>query len=188
MAASLHPIPPRKKFSRALVDRMQEAGVFQEERLELIDGELIDKMGQNPPHSFLLRKLRVFLDTVFGEQRVLVQQPVEAASGERERTLPEPDLAVLREDSPDYRTRHPRGDELVLVVEVADTTVHFDLTVKAGIYARAGVPEYWVADLNRNQIIVHRLPREGEYRELRHLSGDDVVAPGSSATAAELFD
>src|SRR5258708_1406621 len=89
--------PPRKRFTRGEVEQMLEAGLFAGQRLELIDGELIDKMGQNPPHAYAIQALLSWLVKVFGAQQTRVQLPLEAAVAEQERSLPEPDLAVLAE-------------------------------------------------------------------------------------------
>ena len=166
----------RKRFTRGEVDRMLETGILDGQRCELIDGELIDKMGQNPPHAYAIRRLFAWLIGLFGPDRLQVQSPVEVKPGDSEWSLPEPDLAVLAEAGGDYRKRHPRGDELLLVVEVADTSLRQDLTTKRDLYARASVGEYWVLDLQSRRLIVHRNPGHGEYRETAILNEDDLAA------------
>ena len=109
-------------------------------------------------------------------RRHKVQLPIEAGARDRERSLPEPDLAVLREIKPDYDTRHPRGDELLLVIEVSDTTAAFDLSRKVALYASAGVPEYWVLDLSRRVLVVHRQPSGSACRLVELLAEGDTVA------------
>jgi len=156
---------------------MLDAGLFAGQRFELIDGDLIDKMGQNPPHSHALRLVHAWLITIFGK-RVQMQQSVEAAPAERERTLPEPDLSVLAEFKGDYGKRHPRGDELLLAIEVADTTARYDATTKRDLYARAGVPEYWVLDIGARRLIVHRRPSQGKFEQIDSLPEDAVVYAG----------
>ena len=114
---------------------------------------------------------------------IRIQLPIEAAGADRERSLPEPDVAVLTERKSEYQKRHPRGDELVLVVEVSDTTAAFDLSRKAVIYANARVPEYWVLDIPRRQLVVHRQPEGPTYR-LRQLffEADTVSVEGRTET------
>jgi Uma2 family endonuclease len=159
--------PPRRRFSRSDVERMQAAGLFTGLRYELIQGDLIDKMSQNPPHAFCITRLNTLLGQIFGASRLRPQIPLEVAPGDQQWSLPEPDLAVLAaNDVPPetlYQTRHPRGDETALVVEVADTTLRHDLTAKRDLYARAGVPEYWVLDITGRRLILHRDPIDGEY-------------------------
>jgi Uma2 family endonuclease len=79
--------------------------------------------------------------------------------------------------------RHPRGDELLLLVEVSDTTSCFDRTVKAALYARASVPEYWVLDISARALYVHRHPSGGDYRKVIRLSEDETIAPDSRPDA-----
>jgi Uma2 family endonuclease len=180
--------PPRKRFTRNEVEQMLDAGLFAGQRFELIDGDLIDKMGQNPPHSHALRLLHAWLAKIFGVERIQVQQPVEAAPAERERSLPEPDFSVLAELKDDYGKRHPRGDELLLAVEVADTTARYDATLKRDMYARAGVPEYWVLDIGARRLIVHRHPAGGTFGEIDTLpEGAAVFAGGVQIPVSELL-
>jgi Uma2 family endonuclease len=175
--------PARKRFTREEVDRLAETEVFAGQRYELIDGDLIDKRGQNPPHVSAIQLLLKFLAGLFAVGMIRVQHPMEAAPGDRERSLPEPDVAVLREDKIEHQSRHPRGDEMLLVIEVSDTTAAFDRTRKATLYARAGVPEYWVLDLNRRMLVVHREPDGTQYRQtFLHASEEMVSLPGRSET------
>jgi len=170
--------PPRKRFTRSEVEQMADAGLFAGQRFELIDGDLIDKMGQNPPHAAAIRLCTRQLNRIFGDDLVQAQLPIEAGAVDRERSLPEPDIAVLAVDKPDFRRRHPNGDELRLVVEVSDTTVRYDSTLKRDLYARAGVPEYWVLDLNNRRVIVHRQldVNESEYANIQGYAETETVS------------
>jgi hypothetical protein len=144
----------RKRFRRSEVDRMRELGILDGQRCELID-----KMGQNPPHAQAIRNLFSWLAAIFGLGRVQMQLPIEASSRDSDWSLPEPDIAVLAEAGGEYRKRHPRGDELLLLVEVADIGLRQDLTKKRDLYARASVGEYWVLDLQSRRLIVHACSR-----------------------------
>jgi Uma2 family endonuclease len=183
--------PPRKRFTRTEVERMLEAGMFAGQRFELIDGDLIDKMGQKPPHAYAIRLLFALLTNIFGEKRISVQLPIEISTLDQERSLPEPDLAVLMESKAEYRGRHPRGDELLLLIEVADTTVQYDATIKRDLYARAQVPEYWVLDVTGRRLIVHRNALQGKFGQVMTLSESDTVCiesqPGASIPVAEML-
>jgi Uma2 family endonuclease len=167
---------PRKRFTREEVDRLTEAGFFDGCRYELIDGDLIDKMGQNPPHASAVRLVLDWLTRIFPGRRILVQQPIEASPADRKRSLPEPDLAVLAQDQSEFTKRHPRSDELLLAIEVADTSAAFDLSRKAVMYAAAGVPEYWVLDLTRRILVVHRQPSPAGYRLIQLFTENDTVS------------
>jgi Uma2 family endonuclease len=170
--------PPRKRFTRSEVDQMGRAGLFAGQRFELIDGDLIDKMGQNPPHATAIRLCTRELNKIFGDDLVQGQLPIEAGIADREQSLPEPDLAVLMKDKPEFKRRHPNGDELRLVVEVSDTTVRYDSTSKRDLYARAGVPEYWVLDLNARRVLVHREldPQKCEFISIQSYGETETVS------------
>ena len=176
---------PHKKFTRDEVNRMLETDIFAGQRFELIDGELIDKMGQSPRHAWTIHRLMVLLADAFGIERVLVQMPIEAGPGDNEWNQPEPDIALLAaEDRSDLR--HPDGHELTLAVEVADTTILHDANRKRDLYATAGVPEYWVLDIDARRLLVFR-KLEGElYTESLTLSETDT-APHINRPVAELL-
>jgi Uma2 family endonuclease len=168
--------PPRKRFTRQEVECLRDAGLFDGQRYELIDGDLIDKMGQKPPHAFAIRLVVDWLANFLGISRIQVQLPIETAGEDRERSAPEPDVAVLVELKAEHQERHPRGNEIVLVVEVSDTSRSFDLSRKAILYARSGIPEYWVLDLVRRLLVVHRQPDGTQYRDIHLYSEDDFVS------------
>jgi Uma2 family endonuclease len=176
---------PRKRFTRDDLDQMLEAGLFAGQRYELIDGDLISKMAQNPPHAFSVGLGLDWLAAIFTTSRVRVQLSMEAGGSDREFSVPEPDLAVLLERKPEYQHRHPRGDEILLAVEVADTSLKLDLTRKAALYARAGVREYWVLDLVRRLLHVHRQPEGALYRDVHIYSENETVSmEGRSETVS----
>lgn len=173
------PIPideqKRKVWTREESRSLRRIGFFAGERYELIGGELIDKTGQNPPHaSSVMAVVRVFAD-LFGLQHLRVQLPIEVAVEDRRINEPEPDIVVTAGKADQYEVRHPHGKELLLLVEVSDTSVRLDRLTKASLYARAGVPEYWVLDVQRRECVVHRDPRNGEYRELRVYTDADGI-------------
>jgi Uma2 family endonuclease len=96
---------------------------------------------------------------------------------------PEPDVAVLREYKAEYRKRHPTGEETELVVEIADSSLASDLSIKRRLYARAGVPEYWVVDLNNRRLVVHRGldMTKGEYASVQSYAETEAVEIGGQA-------
>jgi Uma2 family endonuclease len=193
MSAAIVPASPaadslrRKRFTRSEVDRMQELGIFDGQRCELIEGELIDKMGQNPPHAYAIQRLFAWLIGLFGPNRLRIQSPVEVKSGDSDWSLPEPDVAVLAEASGEYGKRHPRGEELLLLVEVADTSLRQDLITKRDLYARASVSEYWVLDVQSRRLIVHRNPGNGEYRDTAIFNEDDPASCAGHTIAVREF-
>jgi Uma2 family endonuclease len=145
-------------------------------------------MGQEPPHAYTLELTHEWLSSVYGARQIRVQLPIEASAADRVRCLPEPDLAVLAERKLEFAKRHPRGDEAVLVVEVWDATAAFDLSRKAMLCAAAGMPEYWVLDLSRRLLVVHREPFEAGYHLLRLFSENEMVSPANRAETVRVGD
>lgn len=162
---------------------MMDGGFLAGQRCELLGGDLIDKMGQKPAHAFAVCRLQELLARQFGANRVRGQVPIEAGAQDRQWSLPEPDVAVLAEAKREYESRHPRGDELLLVIEVADSSVRYDSTIKRDLYARAGVPEYWVLDLTRRSVAVHRGLGEGAYASIELVSESGQVTVGADGPA-----
>ncbi len=119
------------------------------------------------------------------------EAPIDVAPEDNPTNEPEPDPVVLAKPSREFEDANPRPGDLRLVVEISDSTVGFDLTTKAELYARAGIVEYWVVDIQVKCIIVHRDPREGLYRSVT-ASGEDetvspLVSPHSESRVAEAF-
>ncbi len=167
---------PRKKFTRQEVEHLTAEGFFEGQRYELIDGDLIDKMGQKPPHPFAIQTFFEVLVRIFGFGFVRIQSSLDVSDADRERNEPEPDIAVTERSKTHYLDHHPRGEECLLVAEVSDTTLRSDLTRKAALYARAGVREYWVLDLKGRRLVVHRQPRDGVYRSIQFFNESDNVS------------
>jgi Uma2 family endonuclease len=94
----------------------------------------------------------------------------------------------VAEPKSEYEFRHPRGDEVLLVIEVSDTSVAFDLSRKAVLYARAGVREYWVLDLARRMLVVHRQPDGTTYRLIQLFSEDDTVSMEGRAESVRVSE
>src|SRR5207237_10687123 len=122
----------------------------------------------------------------FGFERVQIQLPIEVAPEDHERSSPEPDVAVLAEAKVEYQRRHPRGDELLLIVEVAESSARLDLTVKARLYASACVPDYWALAIANRWLIIHRHPLDGEYRQVTSLGEQETAALGCGVDASIL--
>ncbi len=178
----------RRRFSIQDVERMLDAGILDEdEPLELLAGELILVSPQNPRHAALTEKIRRLLENHYGSGvHTRTHSPMEAEAD----SLPEPDVGLFRGEVEDYLDRHPSGREALMVVEIAATS-HARDRDKAGIYSRAGVPVYWLVDLERDCVEVRSRPSpDGEYAETRTLEGADRLGvPGTSeqVSVAELL-
>src|SRR5579859_4079058 len=171
--------PPRKRWTRAECELISMMGLRDREHLELIDGELINKMGKNRPHVTVTKVLHEWLIAVFGFWRVDSEVPIDVSPEDNPANEPEPDLLVLRESDRRLKT-NPRPEDILMVIEVSDSTLDFDLTKKAPLYARAGIPEYWVLDVNGRRLIVHREPAGGRYGSVVVYHEQEGLAPLAS--------
>jgi len=154
--------PNRHPISAEEYLRMGEAGVFAPEaRLELIEGEIVEMAPIGSPHAGMVAILtRLLVNSAGDRALVWVQNPV--ALGDR--SVPQPDLALLRPRADSYTRSHPTAPDVLLVLEVADTTLEFDLGTKVPIYAKAGIIESWVIDLHDRTVRVFRDPSASGYR------------------------
>jgi Uma2 family endonuclease len=169
--------PPRKRWSRAECERLDAAGMFDQQPVELIEGELFLKMSKNPPHVDAAALLLGWLIQVFGARFVNHEAPIDVAPEDNPTNEPVPDMIVLKRKFTGFRSARPQPRDLDLVVEIADTSLAFDLTVKAALYARAGIAEYWVLDLTARRLIVHRDPQDGRYASITAYSEHEGAAP-----------
>jgi Uma2 family endonuclease len=179
---------PHRLFTSEEVLRMVEVGILREdEPLELLEGELIEVTPQGPPHANVAALLGTLLARLYQADFTVRQSaPLEAGHT----SLPEPDVAVVRGSLREFMTRHPKGEDTVLVIEVARTSHAID-RLKVSIYARAKVPVYWLVDVTARRVEVHEDPQpDGRFRLVRVLAEDDkVTPPGTQAawTVAELM-
>ena len=169
----------QRRWTRAEYDRMIQHGVFRpDEKLELIDGEILVMTPQGTPHAGTIGLVHDVLCDVFGHRHVRVQLPFALDDASE----PEPDLAVVAGTPRDYLRAHP--ESALLLVEVAETTLAFARRRKGSLYARAGIAEYWVVNVAAGALEVYRSPGQDDearyghaYRETIVLRPGDVVAP-----------
>ena len=127
--------------------------------------------------------VQAWLVRTFGEQFVNPEAPIDVAPEDNPSNEPEPDLVVLTKPSREFRDANPRPADLRLVVEISGSTLGFDLTTKAELYARAGIIEYWVVDIAARRFIVHRDPQEGLYGSVTAYGEQECVTPIASPGA-----
>jgi len=163
----------RRLFSADEFERMAEVGVFRPgERLELIHGEIVEMSPIGPGHGAGVANLTKRLIIGVGDRAVVwIQSSARVALD----SVPQPDLALLRPRS--YRKANPRPEDILLVVEVAETSLRYDLTDKLALYASAGIAEYWVASVEDEWLDVFRSPEGQRYRESRRAHRDDTITP-----------
>ena len=163
----------RRLFTVDEYYRMAKAGILRpDERVELIEGEIMAMAPMGSPHAAGVDRTNRLFSLSVGERAIV---RVQSAVRLSERAEPEPDLALLRPRPDFYAARHPGPDDVLLIVEVSDTTLAYDLQVKVPMYAAAGIPEVWVVDLPHACLHVSREPVGGEYRDVAVLGRDDAV-------------
>jgi Uma2 family endonuclease len=133
---------------------IREGILTDDDPVELLEGWLVSKMPKNPPHRIVTRLLRQALERLIPDAwYVDTQEPITTADSE-----PEPDVVVVRGETRQYLDRHPGPEDVALVIEVADTTLQRDRTFKKRLYARAGIPVYWIVNLPEQVCEVYTEP------------------------------
>jgi Uma2 family endonuclease len=171
------PAEPIWRLSVEQYHEMIEAGILtDDDPVELLEGMLVAKMPKNPPHILVTELTRDALARLLPPGwHVNAQEPLTTVDSE-----PEPDVAVIQGERRDYSKRHPGAGEIALVIEVSDTTVLRDRNLKKRLYARAGIPVYWIINLPENRIEVYTSPvvMEGEesgYQQRQDYQSTDEI-------------
>ncbi len=177
------------RFTLADYEQMIDYGILtKNDRVELIRGEIIDKMSIGELHAACMKRLnRLFNSRLAGRVGIGIQDPIRLTDSQ-----PEPDVTLLKLRDDDYATSHPGPSDALLVVEVADTSLDFDRNDKASLYAENGIVEYWILNLFDRTLEVHRRPLStGQYAEVRVLATSETIdlvcLPGETFGVGELF-
>lgn len=177
----LEAIRPRR-WTRIEYERMVEGGIFRpDDRLELVDGQLVVKEPQDSDHFTAILLVADVLRAAFGPGWLVRPQGPVAID---DRSEPEPDVSVVQGSPREYRGAHPVWP--VLVVEVSKSRLGFDRARKATLYARNGIEDYWIVNIVDRVLEVHREPvrvRRPRYRSVKVLAPDDVVSPLAAPAA-----
>jgi len=179
----------RRHFSVSEYDRMAETGILSEDdRVELIEGEIIETSPIGSRHAACVRRLdALFNERLGGAAQVSAQNPVLLD----DYSQPEPDVALLKPRSDFYSKEHPAARDVLLIVEVADTSVEYDRQVKAPLYARAGVVEMWLVNLHADVLEVYTRPENGTYRDRKEFARGDSISltgiPGLTVGVEEIL-
>lgn len=170
--------PRPHRFTREEYYQMADAGLFQNQRVELIEGEIIDMAPQHNPHYLGISLTAAALQKVFAEGYWVRSQAPLSVGNESE---PEPDVAVVKGDMRSYKD-HPTS--ALLVVEVSDSTLAFDRTRKAALYASRGINDYWIINVAQSYVEVMRQPAKDptskwgwSYRSITTLRPPQSIAP-----------
>ena len=166
----------RHRFTVEEYHRMGEASILPEDnRLELIHGDIVVREPIGAYHAGTVDRLTRLWTSRLGERAIVrVQNPVQFP---REDSELQPDVMLLRPREDFYTTRHPEAGDVLLLIEVADTTLRLDRRVKIPLYARVGVPEVWLLDLTTQRLEVRREPRDDRYGSVRILGRGQRVSP-----------
>jgi hypothetical protein len=176
MRTELQALPARRRFDVDDYHAMVRAGILAEgDRVELIEGELVEMHAIGSRHFACVMRLNRLLVLALAEQTAVSVQ----SSLRLDRfSEPEPDLVVLRPRGDDYATALPGASEALLVIEVADTSLVYDRTVKLPLYAKAGVPEVWIVDLTTAAVEIHRQPSAAGYHHHQRIT-EGRLAPAA---------
>lgn len=170
-------VPRPVRWTCAEFHRVGDMGVFEGRRAMLINGVILEEGPMNPPHAITLELVETAIRAAFGAGwRIRSQSPLVLGQD----LDPEPDFAVIA-GTPRGSAGHPTTADLV--IEVADTSLDFDTNDKRLLYARAGIREYWVVDINGRRLLVYRDPQAGDYATQQALGLADAVAPLALPTA-----
>jgi Uma2 family endonuclease len=155
--------------------QMAEAGIFHpEERVELIAGQIIRMSAKGTAHTAAVRRTAKILRNLLANQaEVYTQDPIQLDNFSE----PEPDIAVVRIDPLDYADHHPTPSEVYLIIEVADSSFKYDRETKGKAYAKSGIADYWVLDVNERQLHVFREPTPEGYQSEVILSEEASLSP-----------
>lgn len=179
----------RYQFTVKQFHQMAESGILSEnDRVELIRGEMIDMSPIGRRHAGCVNRLVNFLIQLLGKQIVLApQNPVELD----ETSEPQPDIALLKPRPDFYRNSHPQPEDIFLLIEVADTTVKYDREVKIPLYAEANIHEVWLVDVNQEVVEVYRNPLQGVYQDVQMLVKNQILSilafPDMHINVSEMF-
>lgn len=172
----LIPLGRRHRLTVKDFHRMGEVGILGDDtRVELIQGDLVDMPPIGSEHAGEVMILIHILTRMVGESAIVnAQNPVVLS----EDSEPQPDIMLLKPREDFYTRSHPRPDDVLLLIEVADTSAHYDRTVKIPLYAQHGIPEVWLLDLPHKRLDIYRTPRP-EQASYQHLEqhGDGIVSP-----------
>jgi Uma2 family endonuclease len=161
------------KWSLDDYHQMIEAGLLEDRSIELINGEMIEMSPEGVAHSFYCRGTAKYLRSILGDRAEISEaHPIILPNNSE----PEPDIAILHTPDTRYQTRHPFATDIFWLIEIANSTLSKDLGVKKDLYAQAGIPEYWVMNLQTSELVIFRDLTDGGYRSEICL-GSGTISP-----------
>jgi Uma2 family endonuclease len=176
--------PRRRIWTKKEYYKLIDIGFFNGKRAELIEGEIIEMSPIQTPHAIAIRLAETVLAKVFGKSYdVRGQLPIDF----NETNEPEADVAVVKGNIRDYLESHPNTAELI--VEISASTLSYDRNVKGKLYAKNGIQDYWIIDLNKRRVEIHRSPNSDKYNEITFFTENDEISPlAKSETKIKVSD
>lgn len=167
--------PTRRRFTVDEYYAMAKAGVLtRNDRVELLDGDIILMTPIGDWHAANVDEIvYLLIPPLRGKANVRIQNPISLSNVSE----PQPDIVILHWRDDFYRAGKPTPDDVLLIIEVSDSSLEYDRTDKLSAYARAGIPEFWIVSRDDRRIEAYTEPSEGTYSKVRHIGPGDTIAP-----------
>lgn len=168
---------PTYQFSVDAYHRLVEVDILKEgDNVELIEGQIIQMTPSKSPHAACVDRLGDFLRTLFRKKSIIrSQNPITLGK----HSEPKPDLAVVKYKADYYETAHPIPEDIYIAIEISQSTEQYDRTIKMPLYARYGIPEAWLVNLNKKEIKVYQQPTKSGYKTTTIYNLTDVLQSNS---------
>ena len=153
--------------------RMIAAGILDERRVELLKGEIVEMSPEGEPHAYFSSEAGEYLTRLLGDRAMIRHSKPITLPNDSE---PEPDIAIVQRLGREYLEHHPYPENIFWLIEYSDSSLDKDLQTKSKVYAEAKIPEYWVVNLNRRQLVVFRDPQDGEYASKFTINGGTIYS------------
>ncbi len=160
------------RWTTADYHRMIANGLLVNRQVELIDGQIVDMAPELPVHRATYRRGVKYLEALLGDRAVIFSAAPIMLPTDGE---PQPDITVAVPPESRYDDRHPGPEDIHWLIEVSNSTLTYDLREKANAYARDNIRDYWVIDVSRSQLWVHREPKNSQYRSIQKMSAGTLI-------------
>ncbi len=166
---------PIHRFTIDEYYHLAEAGILHEDdNVELIEGRIIDMTPIGSKHASCVKRIiELLTDRLQKRATIGVQDPIDL----NEQTEPEPDITILKKRSDFYAEHHPRPEDVLLIIEVADSSINYDRSIKIPLYAKSGIQEVWLINLIENIIEVYQNPSQIGYKICKKVYKEDTISP-----------
>lgn len=175
-----------KRFTIEEYHRLIDLGIFQEsDRLELIEGEIVNMVSKGKPHAVCCSRLNRELLNLVGDRAIIrCQDPILLPNYSE----PEPDFAIVRDRDDNYLTDHPAPEDILLLIEIADSSLQYDREVKLNLYAQHNIVHYWIFNLLENQLEVYSNPYQKSQSNNFDYRQKQIFLPNESVQLPNLTD